>query len=99
MGLGDALAELYLSILVVIFLFGTISGVEDSAIALIVFGFILALEKTITVYHSNRFIEEYIPKERDIKVNKVFSTPAETVEDFQSSEADVILTVRGESAT
>jgi hypothetical protein len=99
LGLVDALAELYLSILVVIFLFGTIRGVEDSAIALIIVGFALALEKTITVYHSNRFIEEYIPKERDIKVNKVFSAPTETAEDFQSSEAEMILTVRRENPT
>jgi len=98
LGLGDALAEVYLSILVVIFLFGTISGVEGSTIAFIIFGFALALEKTITVYHSNHFIEEYIPKERNIKVNKVSSTPPETVKDFQSSEAEMILTVRGDSA-
>lgn len=98
LGLGDALAEVYLSILVMIFLFGTISGVEGSAIALIIFGFALAFEKTITVYHSNHFIEEYIPKERNIKVNKASSTPPETVKDFQSSEAEMILTVRGDSA-
>jgi len=36
---------------------------------------------------------------RDIKVNKAFSTPAETAEDFQSSETEMILTVRGESTT
>lgn len=54
-------------ILVVVALFNVIRGVENSTDQLIFYGIALVLEKLITVYLSNHFIKEYIPKEKEIK--------------------------------
>ena len=66
LGLGDAIVEVFLILIVASSLVDVIGGVPDSEGALIVFGLALAFEKIISVYHSNHFIEEYIPKDRKI---------------------------------
>lgn len=68
LGLGDALAEIYLTLLVIAALIAVISGDVGSISMLVFFSIILALEKALTVYHSNHFIKEYIPKVRSIKI-------------------------------
>jgi len=68
LGLADAFAELYLSLLVLIALVDVISGVTGSVPVLAFFAITLAIEKALTVYHSNHFINEYIPKDRLIQV-------------------------------
>ncbi|KPK36870.1 MAG: hypothetical protein AMJ65_15650 [Phycisphaerae bacterium SG8_4] len=68
LGVGDALAEVYLTLLVIAALAAAISGTAGGISALIFFGIILAFEKAMTVYHSNHFIKEYIPKDRCIRV-------------------------------
>lgn len=67
LGLGDAITETILIILVIASLFNVIKGVEGSGVELLIFALALAIEKAVTVYHSNHFIEEYIPKEKEIK--------------------------------
>ena len=67
LGLGDALVEIYFTLLVLITFIGAISGVADSVSAFVFFSLILALEKAVSVYHCNNFIREFIPKEKCIK--------------------------------
>jgi hypothetical protein len=68
LGLADALVELYLSILVLAALVSVLTGFVEAIPALVFFSIILAVEKTLTVYHSNHFIKEYIPKDRRIEM-------------------------------
>jgi hypothetical protein len=68
LGIGDAFTELYLTVLVLAVLANVIMGAIEAVPALVLLGFILAFEKTLTVYHSNHFINEFIPKDRKIEV-------------------------------
>lgn len=68
LGFGDAVTELFLMIFVVVSLFNVLRGNENGISLLIFYGFLLFIEKVITVYHSNHFINEYIPKEKEIKL-------------------------------
>jgi hypothetical protein len=67
LGVGDAITETILAILVIASFIGVIRGIEKSVIGFFVFGLVLAMEKAISVYHSNHFVDEYIPKEKEIK--------------------------------
>ncbi len=67
LGIGDAITESILLLFVVLTLVDTLQGGKDGFSSFVVFSIILALEKVITVYHSNHFIKEYIPKEKEIK--------------------------------
>jgi hypothetical protein len=67
LGIGDALTEIYLTVLLVISLITALSGAEGGFFAAAFIAVILALEKALTVYHSNHFIKEYIPKDRTIE--------------------------------
>jgi hypothetical protein len=68
LGLADAVVELYLSLLVLIALLDVIRGIIGSVPILVFFAVTLAIEKALTVYHSNHFINEYIPKDNRIQV-------------------------------
>jgi hypothetical protein len=67
LGLADAFAELYLSLLVLIVAVNVLMGNIANVGLLGFFAVILAMEKALTVYHSNHFINEYIPKDRQIQ--------------------------------
>ena len=68
LGIGDALTEIYLTLLVIAAFFVAISSVVGGIYTLVFFGILLALEKALTVYHSNHFIKEYIPKDHFVKI-------------------------------
>ena len=68
LGFADALTEMYLTFLVIVSALAAISGAAGSISTLVLFGVILALEKVMTVYHSNHFIKEYIPKDSLVKI-------------------------------
>jgi hypothetical protein len=68
LGVGDAITETILVILVIVSLFDVTKDVEGSGVGLFIFALVLVIEKAITVYHSNHFVEEYIPSEKEIKV-------------------------------
>lgn len=74
LGIGDAFAEFFLLVLVILSFIGVIQGVEGSGVGFVVFGVGLAFEKVITVYHANHFIKEYIPKEKEIRPVAATST-------------------------
>jgi len=67
LGIGDAITESILLLFVVLTLVDALQGGKDGFGSFVLFSIILALEKAITVYHSNHFIKEYIPKEKEIK--------------------------------
>ena len=68
LGIADALAESYFSLLVLVAFIGVVTGTSEFIPGLVLFSFILALEKAISVYHSNHFIDEFIPKDHKIEV-------------------------------
>ncbi len=68
LGICDALTETYLTLLVIAASIAAISGAAGSIATLVLFIVILALEKVMTVYHSNHFIKEYIPKDRSVEI-------------------------------
>jgi len=68
LGVGDAITEVYLTFLVIISLLAALSGAEGGFFPAVFIGVIFALEKVMTVYHSNHFVKEYIPKDRDVQV-------------------------------
>jgi hypothetical protein len=67
LGIGDAITELFLMILVVVSVIGVARGFEQGIFLLVLSGVLLVLEKVVSVFHSNHFIEEYIPKEKEIR--------------------------------
>jgi hypothetical protein len=67
LGISDAIVETILLILVILSLIDAINSVEGSGVNFFTFAILLVIEKAITVYHSNHFIKEYIPKAKEIK--------------------------------
>ena len=67
LGIVDAITELILMVVVIMSLLDLIKGDEHSTASLITFGIALIIEKVMSVYHSNHFIKEYIPEEKEIK--------------------------------
>ena len=67
LGIGDAITETILLVLIIASLINLINGVEGSGVDLSIFAIALVIEKAITVYHSNHFIKEYIPKEKEMR--------------------------------
>ncbi len=63
LGIGDALVETYLTVYVFIMMLGVLMGAPEALPALALFAGILALEKAITIYESNRFLEEFLPRQ------------------------------------
>lgn len=67
LGVSDAIVETILLIMVIVSLIDVIKGLAGSGVKLFVFAIFLIIEKMISVYHSNHFVKEYIPKEKEIK--------------------------------
>ncbi|UCD48941.1 MAG: hypothetical protein JSW27_15560 [Phycisphaerales bacterium] len=63
-GLGalDAVGECYLSVITLIALVGTALGNPEAPAIFVAFGVVLALEKLLTIYHAQKFVDEFIPK-------------------------------------
>lgn len=68
MGVFDAIVELYLIWLVYVFSIGELSGEEGAMSAAVTGAIILCLEKLMTIYHSNHFLDEFLPVETDPQV-------------------------------
>lgn len=67
LGISDALVELLLLSALILSLLDWMSGEADSYFAVLVFGGFLAIEKLVTVYHARFFVDEYMPKDMQIK--------------------------------
>lgn len=62
LGLLDAIVETGLAAGLLISVFDAVRGVPEALFSAVTLGIILAIEKVTTIYHSNRYIKEYIPK-------------------------------------
>lgn len=67
LGIGDAITEIILLVLVIISLIDALQGNKGGFIPFLFFLVLLVIEKAISIYHSNHFIEEYIPTAKEIK--------------------------------
>jgi len=67
LGIADAAMEIILLGMLVLSLIGNLKGIKYSEWGLLIFPIALAFEKALTVYHSNNLVNEYIPKEKEIK--------------------------------
>lgn len=63
MGVLDALVETYLLIFALIAGVASLLGDPEALSTFILFALVLAVEKLITVYHSNNFLAEFVPKD------------------------------------
>jgi hypothetical protein len=68
LGIADAATEIILLGMFIVSLICTLKGIRYSEWGLFIFPFAMAFEKVITVYHSSNLINEYIPKEKKIKI-------------------------------
>ncbi len=68
-GIGDAIVETSLIVMVLASLVNLISGAESDAAlpGVVFFGVILFLEKLYTVYHAKHYVKEYIPVDKEIQ--------------------------------
>ena len=62
LGALDAMAESYLLLITVVALIGAVLGNPDAAPAFVMFGLLLTIEKLITIYHTKKFVAEFIPR-------------------------------------
>jgi hypothetical protein len=94
LGVGDAIAEIYLSVKAIMGLIGAVAGDVGLIFMFCLFILVLGFEKLVTIYHSNHFIKEYIPKDRQIGP---LEQGPEIVEQFDSSreyDTESVLSVR-----
>jgi hypothetical protein len=64
LGSADAVTEGLLLLLTAASLWEWANGREAAGAGALVFGLILALEKIVTIYHTQHFVREFIPKEK-----------------------------------
>jgi len=63
-GIGDALSEIILIMVVLIGIISALSGEEGGLFLFLFFGILLIIEKVVSIYHSNHLIGEFIPNEK-----------------------------------
>jgi hypothetical protein len=94
LGVLDAFAELMLMIAVLTSFTATIRAVSGGTFDLIFFGLLLTIEKMATIYHSNHFIKEYIPKKRQAKIDETPLIAEEAKDKLDEPDTEDILSVR-----
>jgi hypothetical protein len=64
-GVGDALTEAILLLIVIAGLIDALSGEgePEAWISVVIFGAALAIEKAQTIYHAKHYVNEYIPED------------------------------------
>lgn len=62
MGIADAIVESYLLFCTLILLIAGLLGEPEALPNTFIFGLVLGLEKLITIFHSNAFLNEFIPR-------------------------------------
>jgi hypothetical protein len=67
LGIGDAVAEMVLLVLLLLGIGGMVMGEPDSAGVTVVAAALLALEKLISVYHTRHFLAEALPAEASFR--------------------------------
>jgi hypothetical protein len=64
LGIGDAIVELVLLVFLILSVVGAANGAEGGWVTTGVLAIFLAIEKAISVYHTDHFIKEYLPAEK-----------------------------------
>ena len=64
LGIADALTEFLLMVLLILAIIGAANGEPQGWVSVTVIAAFLAIEKAISVYHTDHFIKEFIPKEK-----------------------------------
>jgi hypothetical protein len=68
LGVLDAIAEAYLTVLLILMIYNIVNGSTTTFEPVIIIAVLLIIEKATSVYHANHFIREYIPKEKNISL-------------------------------
>jgi len=63
LGIGDAITEAVLLFIVLGSLIAVLAGEAGAVVGVIIFGIALAIEKVETIYHTQHYVNEYIPLE------------------------------------
>lgn len=66
LGILDALSELYLIYFAAIFAAEAVRGDTYAVVPFVIFGVLIFFEKVFTIYHTNNFLAEFLPKEKKI---------------------------------
>jgi hypothetical protein len=82
LGLADFIAEVVLTLIVIVFLLDaagilplepTSASGSGAALTAIIFGIFLAVEKALTIHHCRRFIREFIPRNQKHRADSMSS--------------------------
>jgi len=68
LGLFDALVEVYLLWAIAVSTMAFVEGEPNAIVAVAFYAVLLALEKLMTIYHANHFLDEFLPLEKAIRV-------------------------------
>lgn len=66
LGIGDALVELFLILVIVGSLIPDADFPDGDPASALVFGVILIIEKLVTIYHAKHFVKEFLTKDKEI---------------------------------
>lgn len=77
LGLVDAIVESYLLFIMLVGLIGTLVGELHVLRSVFMLGLIFVLEKLVTLFHSNAFLDEFIPRDLKALLNGQ-ATPTES---------------------
>jgi hypothetical protein len=94
LGVGDVIAEIYLTVLATIGLIGVVAGNVGSIFMFGFFGLGLVFQKLVAIYHSNCFIKEYIPNDSRIAPLEQGPEIVEQPDSSREYDAEAVLSVR-----
>lgn len=86
LGLLDAVVEIFLLLYIAMTVEGTLGKVEGSMLYVLALGAIFLAVKAISVIHSTHFIEEFIPRKKEIQANPAAAKPRPENQNQQSSD-------------
>ena len=75
LGLLDAVVEIFLLLYIAMTVEGMLGKVEGSMLYVLALGAIFLAVKAISVIHSTHFIEEFIPRKKEIQANPAAAKP------------------------
>ncbi|MBN2130358.1 MAG: hypothetical protein JW741_12720 [Sedimentisphaerales bacterium] len=99
LGILDAMAESYLLLLTAVAFLAAALGDPEALPAVVILSVILGFEKLITVYHSNHFIAEFLPKNLKLLLTAPMeplpqAQPAAAPPDPQKESIERVLSLR-----
>ncbi len=86
LGLLNAVVEIFLLLYIAMTVEGMLGKVEGSMLYVLALGAIFLAVKAISVIHSTHFIEEFIPRKKEIQANPAAAKPRPENQNQQSSD-------------